>query len=42
MAFGNANGIEATPSVFLNGEETEIVAPEQLLTLIGETALLRR
>jgi len=36
VAFGNANGIEATPTVFLNGQETEAVAPEQLLTLIRE------
>ena len=36
MAFGNTNGVEATPTVFLNGRETEIVAPEQVLTLIRE------
>ena len=36
VAFGSANGIEATPIVFLNGKETEAVAPEQLLTLIRE------
>jgi protein-disulfide isomerase len=39
VAFGNANGIEATPTVFLNGKETEAVAPEQLLTLIRELGL---
>jgi len=36
VAFGNANGVEATPTVFVNGKETEIVAPEQVLTLIRE------
>lgn len=36
VAFGNANGIEAAPSAFLDGKETEIVAAEQLLTLIQE------
>ena len=34
LAFGNTNGIEATPTVFLNGKQTEVVAPEQLLTII--------
>jgi len=36
VAFANKNGIEATPTVFVNGRETEIVAREQVLTLIRE------
>jgi protein-disulfide isomerase len=36
VAFGNTNGIEAAPTVFLNGRETGIVASEQVLTLIRE------
>ena len=36
LAFANANGIEATPTVFLNGKETQVVAPEQLLTIVRE------
>jgi protein-disulfide isomerase len=36
MAFASANGIEAAPTVFLNGKETGIIAAEQLLTLIRE------
>jgi len=39
VAFGNSNGIQATPTVFLNGRETEIVAPEQLLTLVRELSV---
>jgi len=36
LAFANTNGIEATPTVFVNGKETEVVAPEQLLTILRE------
>jgi len=36
VAFGDANRIEATPTVFLNGKQIEVVAPEQLLTIIRE------
>jgi protein-disulfide isomerase len=38
VAFANRNGIEATPTVFINGRQTEVVAPEQLRTLIRELA----
>jgi protein-disulfide isomerase len=36
IAFGTANAIEGTPTVFLNGKQTGIVAREQVLTLIRE------
>jgi len=36
LAFGSAHEVGATPTVFINGRETEVVAPEQLLTLIRE------
>jgi protein-disulfide isomerase len=36
VALANANGIYATPTVFVNGKETQIVDPEQLLTIIEE------
>lgn len=36
LAFGRENGIHATPTVFVNGKETRVVAPEQLRTLIGQ------
>jgi len=36
VAYGNAHGIGATPTVFVNGKQTEVVAPEQLLTIIRE------
>jgi len=36
VAFADANGIGATPTVFLNGKEMKVVAPEQLLTIIRE------
>jgi protein-disulfide isomerase len=38
LAYGAANGIEATPTVFVNGKQTDVVAPEQLLTLVQELA----
>jgi len=36
VAFATANGINATPTLFLNGQQIRIVASEQLLTLIRE------
>jgi protein-disulfide isomerase len=36
LAFGRENGIHATPTVFVNGKETRVVAPEQLRTLIRQ------
>ncbi|MBZ5727477.1 MAG: DsbA family protein [Acidobacteriia bacterium] len=36
LAFAGGNGIHATPTLFLNGKETPLVAPEQLLTLIRQ------
>jgi len=36
VAFANDNGIHATPTVFLNGKETRVVAAEQLRTLIRQ------
>jgi protein-disulfide isomerase len=36
LAFGRENGIRATPTVFVNGKQTRIVAPEQLRTLIRQ------
>jgi protein-disulfide isomerase len=36
VAFAEQHGIEGTPTIFLNGRETPIVAPEQLRTLISQ------
>jgi protein-disulfide isomerase len=36
VAFAEQNAINATPTAFLNGQRTQIVAPEQLGTLIRE------
>ena len=36
VAFAQQNGINATPSVFINGQKTQVVAPEQLHTLIRQ------
>jgi len=37
LAYVIAKGIEGTPAVFFNGTRVDIVAPEQLLTLIQES-----
>jgi protein-disulfide isomerase len=34
VAFAQRNGINATPTVFINGQRTKIVASDQLLTLV--------
>ncbi len=36
VAFAQRNGINATPTAFINGQKTQIVAPEQLRTLIRQ------
>jgi protein-disulfide isomerase len=36
IAFAQKNGINATPTVFVNGQQTRVVAPEQLRTLIRQ------
>jgi protein-disulfide isomerase len=36
IAFAQKNGINATPTVFINGRQTKVVAPEQLRTLIQQ------
>ncbi len=36
ISFAQENGISATPTAFLNGKRTQIVAPEQLHTIIRE------
>jgi len=36
LTFGRENGIRATPTVFVNGKQTRIVAPEQLRTPIRQ------
>jgi len=36
VAFAEQHGVEGTPTIFLNGRETPIVAPEQLRTLIAQ------
>ena len=36
MAFARDNGVNATPAVFFNGQRTQVVAPEQLRTLIRQ------
>jgi protein-disulfide isomerase len=36
VAFAQQNGINATPSVFINGQKTQVVAPEQIRTLIRQ------
>lgn len=40
IAFGNENGVNGTPTLFVNGERVA-VAPEQLRTLIREAGLKR-
>lgn len=36
VAFAQQNGINATPTAFINGQKTQVVAPEQLRTLIRQ------
>lgn len=36
VAFAQQNGINATPTAFINGQKTQVVAPEQLRTLIQQ------
>lgn len=36
MALAQQNGIEATPTVFVNGRRTQVTAPEQMRTLIRQ------
>jgi protein-disulfide isomerase len=36
MAFAARNGLSSTPTVFLNGQQVQVVGPEQLRTLIGQ------
>jgi protein-disulfide isomerase len=36
VAFAQKNGINATPTVFINGRQTKVVAPEQLRTIIQQ------
>jgi len=36
MAFAQENGINATPTAFVNGQKTQIVSPEQVRTLIRQ------
>jgi protein-disulfide isomerase len=36
LAFAARNGVRKTPTVFLNGQQVNVVAPEQLATLIGQ------
>jgi protein-disulfide isomerase len=36
VEFAIRNGIHATPTVFVNGKQTSVSAPEQLETLIGQ------
>jgi protein-disulfide isomerase len=36
VAFAEQNGVNATPTVFVNGQKTQVAAPEQLRTLIRE------
>lgn len=38
VTFALDNGISATPTVFVNGVQTRVTAPEQLLTLIRQIA----
>ena len=36
IAFAQQNGINATPTAFVNGQKMQIVAPEQIRTLIRQ------
>jgi len=36
VTFGAENGIRATPTVFVNGRQTQVVSAEQLRTLVRE------
>lgn len=36
IAFGEQNGINATPTAFVNGQKTQIVSPEQVRTLVRQ------
>jgi protein-disulfide isomerase len=36
LAFAARNGLNSTPTVFLNGQQVQVVGPEQLRTLIGQ------
>ena len=36
IAFGQQNGINGTPTAFVNGQKTQIVSPEQVRTLIRQ------
>jgi len=36
VAFAQQNGINATPTAFINGQKTQLVAPEQIRTLIRQ------
>jgi len=36
VAFAQQNGINATPVAFINGQKTQVVAPEQIRTLIRQ------
>ncbi len=36
VAFAQQNGINATPTAFINGQKTQVVAPEQIRTLIRQ------
>jgi protein-disulfide isomerase len=36
VAFAEQNGVSATPTVFVNGQKTQVAAPEQLRALIRE------
>jgi len=38
IAFAQRNGINATPTAFVNGQKTQIVSPEQVRTLIRQLA----
>ena len=42
LAFGRANDVHATPTVYVNGRQTQIVAPEQLRTLIRQLSGARK
>jgi hypothetical protein len=36
VTFAEQNGINATPTAFVNGQRTQVAAPEQLRTLIRQ------
>jgi len=36
VAFARKNGINATPTVFISGRQTKVVAPDQLRTIIQQ------